>query len=57
MQIFECLLVKKQSCQNNPEKFYTEGKAEHGPSGYSLSLICSFDSAKNKHYVYRRKEA
>ena len=53
---FECLLVKEQSCQNNPEKSYTERKDRHEPSGYSLSLICSFDSTKNKHYVYRGKD-
>ena len=44
--------MKKQSCQNNPEKSYTEKKAEHEPSGYSLSLICSFDATKNRHYFY-----
>ena len=53
---FECLLKKEQSCQNNPEKSYTERKAKHEPSGYSLSLICSFDSTKNKHYVYRGED-
>ena len=35
----ECLLKKEQSCQKNPEKFYTEKKAKHEPSGYSLSLM------------------
>ena len=52
----ECLLVKEQSCQNNLEKFYTERKAKHEPSGYSLSLICSSDSTKNRHYLYRGKD-
>ena len=28
-----------------------ESKILREPSGYSLSLICSFDSTKNKHYV------
>ena len=28
----ECLLRKEQSCQNNPEKSYTEKKAKHEPS-------------------------
>ena len=32
----ECLLIKKQSCQNNPNKSYTEQKAIHEPCGYSL---------------------
>ena len=53
---FECLLIKEQSCQNNPENSYTERKAEHEPSGYSLRLICLFESTKNKHYVYRGKD-
>ena len=48
---FECLLIKEQSCQNNLEKSYTERKAKHEPSGYSLSLICSFDETKNRHYL------
>ena len=32
----ECLLEKMHSCQNNPEKSYTEKKIKHTPSGYSL---------------------
>ena len=31
----ECLLVKQQSCQNNPDKSYTERKAIHEACGYS----------------------
>ena len=53
---FEYLLIKVQSCQNNLEKSYTERKAKHEPSGYSLSLICSFDATKNRHYFYRGKD-
>ena len=53
---FECLLIKEESRQNNPEKSYAENKGSHEPSGYSLSLICSFDSTKNKHYVDRGKD-
>ena len=53
---FECSLIKEQSCQNNLEKSYTEKKAKHETSGCSLSLICSFDEAKNKHYLYRGKD-
>ena len=26
----ECLLIKKQSCPNNPNESYTERKAKHG---------------------------
>ena len=39
----ECLLIKEQSCQNNPEKSYTERKAKHEPSGYLMSVICLFN--------------
>ena len=45
---FECLLIKEQSCWNNLEISYTERKAKHEPSGYSLSLICLFDEAKKQ---------
>ena len=52
----ECLLKKEQFCKNNPKNSYTERKAKHKPSGYSLSLICSFDETKNRHKFYRRKD-
>ena len=29
---FECLLIKEESCQDNPEKSYAENKARHEPS-------------------------
>ena len=48
----ECLLIKQQSCQNNPN----ERKAMHEPSGYVLDLICSFDLKLNKHNFYRGKD-
>ena len=32
----EWLLQKINTCQINPDKSYTEKKAEHIPSGYSL---------------------
>ena len=44
----ECLLKKKQRRQNNPKNSYTQRKAKHKPSGYSLSLICSLDETKNR---------
>ena len=44
----ECLLLKQQSCQNNPNESYTERKAIHEPCGYSLDLVCSFDSKEDK---------
>ena len=52
----ECLLIKQQSCQNNPNESYTERKAMHEPCGYALSLICSFDSKENKHNFYRGRD-
>ena len=35
----ECLLIKKQSCQNNLNESYTERKAIHEPCGCSLDLV------------------
>ena len=52
----ECLLLKQQSCQNNPNESYTERKAIHEPCGYSLDLVCSFDSKENKHSFYRGRD-
>ena len=52
----ECLLIKQQSCQNNPNESYTERKAMHEPCGYSLDLVSSFDSKQNKHNFYRGKD-
>ena len=52
----ECLPIKEQSCQNNPEKSYTERKAKHEPSGYSMSLICLFNPKENRHDVYRGRD-
>ena len=52
----ECLLKKIDTCKNNPEKPYTEKKAKHKPSGYSLVTCCSFDKFKNKRKYYRGKD-
>ena len=52
----ECLLKKINTCQNNPEKSYTEKKAKHIPSGYSLVTCCSFDKSKNERKYYRGKD-
>ena len=49
------MLKKQQYCQDNPKNSYTERKTRHKPSGYSLSLICSFDETKNRRKVYRSK--
>ena len=52
----ECLLKKVQSSQNNPEKSYTEKKARHEPSGWSMFIKCSFDEKENKLNYYRGKD-
>ena len=52
----EFLLKKKQPRQNNSENSCTQRKAKHKPSGYSLSLNCSFDETKNRRKFYRRKD-
>ena len=52
----ECLLLKQQSCQNNPNESYTERKAIHEPCGYSLDLFCSFDSKEDKHSFCREND-
>ena len=52
----ECLLKKMHSCQNNPEKSYTEKKTKHIPSGYSLFTNCSFDSIKSKLDCYKGED-
>ena len=52
----ECLLRKINTCQNNPDKSYTEKKATHTPSGYSLVTCCSFDKSKNECNYYREED-
>ena len=52
----ECLLKKEQSCQNNPEKSYTEKKAIHEPSGWAMFTSCSFDEKENKLNYYGGKD-
>ena len=52
----ECLLKKINACQNNPEKPYTEKKATHRPSGYSLTTCCSFDKSLNEQKYYRGED-
>ena len=51
-----CLLKKINTSQNNPEKSYTEKKAKHKSSGYSLVTCCSFDKSKNERKYYRGKD-
>ena len=52
----ECILKKVQSCQNNPEKSYTEKIARHEPSGWSMFKKCSFNEKENKLNYYRGKD-
>ena len=49
----ECLLIKQQSCQNNPNESYTERKAMYRPCGYVLTLVSSTDSKQDKRSFYR----
>ena len=44
------------ACWNNPEKTYTERKAKHILSGYSLFTCCSFDKTKDKLDCYRGED-
>ena len=53
----EFLLKKKQPRQNNSESSCTQRKAKHKPSGYSLSLNCSFDETKNRVNLIGEKTA
>ena len=53
---FECLLKKEQSCENNPEKSYTEKTAKHELSGWAMFTRFSFDKRENKHSCYRGKD-
>ena len=50
------MLKKEKFYQNKLEKFYAERKAKHESSDHSLSLICSFDATKSRHYFYRGKD-
>ena len=52
----ECLLQKISTCQNNHEKSYTEKKAVHKASGYSLITCCSFDKSENERKYYRGRD-
>ena len=52
----ECLLKKITTSQNNPDKSYTEKKATHRPSGYSLLTCCSFDKSLNEQKYYREED-
>ena len=44
---------KEQSCQNNPEKSYTERKAKHELSGWAMFTKYSFYETENKFEHHR----
>ena len=52
----ECLLQKINTCSNNPDKSYTDKKATHRTSRYSLVTCCLFDKSKNECNYYRGKD-
>ena len=52
----EYLLLKMNTCNNNPNKSYTTAKGLHKPSGYSLLTSCSFDKSENKQTYYRGRD-
>ena len=52
----ECLLLKMNICNNNPNMSHTTAKALHKPSGYSLLTSCLFDKSKNKPTYYSGKD-
>ena len=49
-------MLKIRSCQNNPEKSYTEKKSKHTSSSYSLFTNSSFDATKNKLDCYKGED-
>ena len=51
----ECILQVIYTCQNNPNKSYTENKTQHIPSGYALVICCPFDKSKTEIIYYREK--
>ena len=52
----ECLLEIILPCINNPKKSYTERKAKLKPSGWAMTLKCSFDATKNKYDYYKERD-
>ena len=49
------LLQKIELCQNNPKKSFTEKKAVHKASGYSLITCSSFDKSESERKYCRGK--
>ena len=46
----ECLLVKHNTCANNPNSSYSKTISTHEPSGYSIAVICRHISSYQMHY-------
>ena len=44
------------SCENTPKRSYTEKKAIHVPSRFSILTCLSFDKSKNEQKYYRAKD-
>ena len=47
----EFFLEKINTCSNNPEKSFTEKKARHRPSDYSLHAAHLINLKMNKHII------
>ena len=50
----ECLLLKQQSCQNNPNESYIDRKAIHVPCGYALNLVHLIQNKINTVFIEKR---
>ena len=53
---FECLHLKMDTCENTPNRSYTEKKTLHVPSGFSILTCCFFDKWQNEQKYYRGKD-
>ena len=54
--MFKLFACEIDTYLNNYDKSYTEKKAIHKPSSYSLVTCCSFDKSKNEQKNYRGKD-
>ena len=52
----ESLTKRIDGCQNNFEKLFTTKVGQHISSGYSISIIWTFQGVENKHDVYRGED-
>ena len=49
----QCLIKIIDTCKNNFKKSSTTNIDKHIPSGYSVSMIWTFDGIKNNHNAYK----